>query len=594
MTYTLTDGDRQIFALAQSNANFFTDFYLRSPKSGTYWLPDDENEDRLQAYELLYQMWVLAGKPPKQLTVEQEDGTRITYLIEPHVTSYPVFHHNHGFLFMPWQLEFHHCSQNDITVIGGFGSSKTTAGAMSLLVNAARLRGFRGAFMAQVSYQANQAYEITCQIMADTPFSDRFLEKTLSRPPATIRLAHNGIGRSQIVYQTIKEASNILSLEFDMVVVDQAELFGDLRSEVIIPVGSRLRGVVQGRPRLGRFALLANSGDNPQLWDRFDDARLDPKNMRSFQISTYDNIYLTQRQIADYKRRIAQDAQSEDQYLRGQRPPGMGKHFPIHVLDLCRDTTLEDINRRGMEHDEAGYTYEEARRVALHNWSIPPLPHARHLLVADPGWDNPPDRNSAVLMVWDITHFPDEPASMRAFRWVFGNNRAGPWLEAYMEYLSIYRCDQHFRNLQLEWPKLEPGYNAFDATGLQKGYDELVFDEYGVVPDTLSMAGANKFALLNHTKVLMGRGLLKMPYIPHLWNQCMNYRLPDTKLRQDIVMALIMSGGWLVRAFGLTAEETEQFVRSGITDRYARKGVRYGGRSEWVDYPTISGRDLPS
>ena len=62
----------------------------------------------------------------------------------------------------------------------------------------------------------------------------------------------------------------------DWVIIDQGEDVEGL-DETIRNLGSRLRGRrPDGSERLGRLTVLANAGDNPELWDRYDQAETYP------------------------------------------------------------------------------------------------------------------------------------------------------------------------------------------------------------------------------------------------------------------------------------------------------------------------------
>lgn len=738
--YVLTPGDRELFALAKQDVNIFTDFYFRSPDTGTWWNPDEPDPERLAGYESLLNLWKSANRPNQFALRDQDSGTEIIYQVRPDIDpDQPRFFHNHGFLWLPWQSAVHHAPQKDRTIVGGYGclapetrvfdvllgyvpiqeladmgrrpivlsklpvgwaiqaatvpfikgeapyfrvntfygrsfrvtgdhvfltargyvkacelvkwdlliavpynsetlhlkqyvshsdyeiaspdflpgpeiwhqahpdavtsvspdghglyydmhvpnfenyvaeglvhhnTGKTVAMVMDLAINAVTHDNFLGAFVAPYSYQANHAFESLVSLMEGTPFEERFVTKVLRRPPSEIHFEHNGIGRSTIRFYSLNDdQSKLLSTEFDQIVVDQAEYFDPLSEKILNPLGSRLRGrTSRGRQRMNILTLIANSNDNPELWDRFDDAEFDPEHMLSMSVSTYDNIWLTKTQIEDFERRFADDETQRSIHMLGERPPGSGEHFPAHIVQKCRDDQLIKDAREGTELSLDGYEYGEARKVGIYKYRLPPEPGHEYLQVSDPGWADPPNRNSAAIMVWDVTHFPVVPARLVAFEWVFGGNSPRPWIAKYMELLRFYRADQYLMD-ELTNLTARPGHNGFDATGQQSGYDVLVFSEYGIVPEKFSLTGTKKYDSLNAAKVLMSRGMLSFPYIQHLWMQMQKYVLPDDKLRQDLVMTLAMSANWLVRKYGIFSSSRENIPAAGTTtvpDRHAR------------------------
>ena len=121
--------------------------------------------------------------------------------------------------------------------------------------------------------------------------------------------------------------------------------------------------------------------------------------------------------------------------------------------------------------------------------------------------------------------------------------------------------------------------NAFDSTGVSKGFDELVFMTMNLSAEGMNMAGNGKYLALNAAKLLLQKHLMRFPYIPHMVNQLTNYKLPDEKIPQDIVMTLAMSAAFIRRYYyeDVTTEEEATFISGSTQSRYARPGVfRYG------------------
>ena len=201
-----------------------------------------------------------------------------------------------------------------------------------------------------------------------------------------------------------------------------------------------------------------------------------------------------------------------------------------------------------MEKDLPLFIRREAPKVGIHEWQIPPKEGAQHLVIADPGQDDPPNRNAAVVMAWDITEFPRKPASLRRFKWVFGHGSPEPFTHEFLDTVIRYKADRSMglpEDEITEKLNLKPGYWGLDSTGQQTLYDQYVFKEWGLIPDRLTMGGNGKYGALNAGKLLLSRGLMEFPYIPHVWLQHLKYDLPDNKLRQDIVMTMCMSAYWL-------------------------------------------------
>jgi len=420
--------------------------------------------------------------------------------------------------------------------------------AVSALGHAVTNREFSAVIVAPYSIQADEAYNKLDSLLRDTPFKEKFVKKMVRRPVPMIVLEHDGIGQSTIRFMPIlDDPRKLKTMEVDIGYVDQAEMFPNLRQDIFEILGTRTRGQIGGRERMGRLGLFANSEDNPELWDAFDDAELDPDTL-ALQVQTYDNPFITSAQIKRMEQDVGGDEESIRVHLRGGRPRGRGKHFPSSSLEICRSSKLEQYNLDGVEKNLPLFIRKEAPRVGIHDWQIPPIYGAEHLVVADPGQDDPPERNAAVILAWDITEFPRKPASLRRFKWVFGHGSPEPFTHEFMDTVIRFRAD---RSPSLPEDKetisydLKAGWCALDTTGPQMLYDQYVFKEWGLIPDRLTMGGNGKYGALNAGKLLMSRGLLEFPYIPHVWLQHLKYDMPDNKLRQDIVMAFCMSCYWL-------------------------------------------------
>ena len=111
---------------------------------------------------------------------------------------------------------------------------------------------------------------------------------------------------------------------------------------------------------------------------------------------------------------------------------------------------------------------------------------------------------------------------------------------------------------------------AFDATGIQRAFDEL-----GVLDDTklwipLDMSGL-KMHMVLCLKVLMGKGVVKIPKrLYSIWNQLLMWCMPDKQLRQDIASAMFMIGYLLNQILPHGASQDLELVREiEEADRWA-------------------------
>ena len=104
----------------------------------------------------------------------------------------------------------------------------------------------------------------------------------------------------------------------------------------------------------------------------------------------------------------------------------------------------------------------------------------------------------------------------------------------------------------------KPIYAAFDASGVQKGFDELVFAQRGVIIEGVQVQ-TNKMRMVVALKLILGKQLLLMPKsVQGIWMQLAGWRIPDTKLRQDIASCLFMAADVVNRLFIIDESEQTQ------------------------------------
>ncbi len=566
--------DMAIFARAAKNFNHFTNHYLRSPTSGTYWrnrAADDPRFDpiRQKAWELMYDIWKKQGSPDElnfgdNHYAAQMDGDRN-----------PVFFHNHGFICLPWQLQVHHTTCPEVTIVAGVGTGKTLFEAISNLGLAATIPNYRGICLAPQGIQVQEVYQKAEEWLSGTPFAERWITSMAMRPHPHIVVENSYVGKSRIdMYSIEDDPKKVFTLECDKMMIDQAEKFNDL-DEVIQSAGTRLRGQIQGREKLGQLLLFANAGDNPELWYRYDLGELEPQFYLSLSPKTIENTNLTKFDLDNLRRRssIEGDEEEIDRLMNATRPMGSGEHFSRAMVKAATNNDLNNILEA--QHDlEPGqkdknplFVYKKTHKLGLYHFAFPPETKVRrdYIVIGDPGTANPPDRNTGVVGVWDVTNFPGEKMRLVALDWVFGHGSIWPWVMSYQQHIEQYHAQ---------------GRNAFDSTGTQKGYDELVFADLRLAAEGMGMEGTKKYLALNALKYFLAKGLMEWPYVAHLNNQLTNYRLPDTKIRQDLVSMCAMAAAWARRLYYFDIEDaTEQRKSAAEFEVYERNDRRLGDRN---------------
>lgn len=567
--YRLTEGDKAIFAKIPESPNYFTDYYIRGDATGTWWRPVEEHssvpeiqeviDKWVRGYDILNNKWRSLGKP------DIFEHRNREYIVHYELDfEYPAFHDHHGFIFLPWQLQYWNAKQTTKIIIGGYGSAKTSGTLVANLIRMATLRQYTCYVVAEYSRQAQQVFIDAKNLLTGTEYEKRFLLRSsndtgwVTKPTYKLTVKNSQCIESTMEFLSIEQdPARIKNLQGDAFHIEQAEQFNNL-DQVMEYLGSRLRGQVGGRPRLGLMEFVANSEEsgNPQLWDLADEALTDPKGYFFLQPETFDNIYITPKQLIDIEKRMPKDPEHKDRALKGARPLGSGEHFPKKSLERCRSKMLDDKMQTGREAQLPGYVLKKKEKAQVVEWAMPPEEDHLYILAADPGYSNPPYRNSPALFVFDITDYPHIPAHLTAFAWPDGNNSPEPWIAKFLEFAATYKCQNRC---------------AFDATAWQSGYERELHGLTDLNPWPVKLNIATKATYLNALKTLMSQGKLQIPDIPLVFSQLSNYKLPDDKLRQDLVMALLIIAGQI------------DFMFSGFTDDQEKKPTqqeeRYGFHS---------------
>lgn len=595
--YRLAKGESAILdrARLEHNPNWITNYYMRSATTGTYWREvSEEDVKRLKlpefveaarrwqsGYAGLHEIWTALGQPEffypeddkwfyaflPDYTARSERLERVYRTFIDDETGKPVFHHPHGAILLPWQLELYKAKQPMDIIVGGFGSGKTIAKILHMMTRAVLLPGYRGFVLAPYSIQSMEVYTQALMMMSDTLFEERFLLRSVTKPFPTLEIGHNGVGRNTIeFYPILDDPDKIRTLTGDEGMVDQIEKLPDIQS-VIRVLGTRLRGQFQGRPRVGKITLIGNPDDNPEMWDLIDDADLDPEMSWAYRPATHENTYLTVADFIRFQKQVGEDEESQGMYLFGRKPKGGGKHFPADSINRCHDESLDEYMKVNLEAKNPGFLRIERPKVGVQRWETPYLNDHEYLVIADPGWGDPPYRNSPVVGVWDISVFAfGGPARLAAFEWVYGNGSPNPWIAKYNEYVLNYKAI---------------GTNAYDATGFQSVYQSLTDTGLeGLLAEPINLGGQKKLSALNLAKKMMADGRFAVPNIPHMFSQLAKYDLPDTRLRQDIVSFILVTAQWLERLYYLDLSEGDDDPYDEADRAWREEESRYVGRSE--------------
>lgn len=467
-----------------------------------------------------------------------------------------------------WQKTVCMAFQKDITIVGGFGTGKTVGIGMGACYWACLLTDFKFLNAAPKQWQAKQMYDLIISHARNTRFDDLIWEKPRRPYPKVVLRFRIG----KVLYESTlefmsadKEAQGILSWEGDWLNIEEAGLMDNLE-EVIINTGSRLRGQIRGRTRLGRFSMISNSWDNYELWSYFDQAETDPDNFLSIAVSTRHNKNVTEEQFQRMLLRIPKE--ERQRFLDATRPEGRGNYFDKDCVYACESQVLDELVTENIEKETPGYVLEKVHGAGVYHYRIPPRPKSLYLLIGDPGVGTLPRRNAPTIGLFEVSQFPKQPAVLHAFWWGSGNGRIGPFVDMMLELAEIYRPFRIYidsTSTQKNMTYLINEYVFKKKFEMQESDGNPLVTEHGFESPLgivkgfsgLDFSGSGKNMYLQALRMYVEAGLFSWPRsIVGIRSQLTNYDLErDRKIPQDIV-AMMSMAAYAIRAnFHVDLEE---------------------------------------
>lgn len=571
----LNKGDLAIIqeAVDLKNPGIFTSFYFRPrdnpDKAGFTVFPTHARHDPYAKY------WEEAGRP-KEFIAEISEVTFAVEARKDEASGSQVFYEQRGYIPLQWHLDFFRASQLERYVIGLAGCGKTMGiGALAMYM-CATVPNFKFVNVAPTQFQSRQMLNSIKDVVGNTLFTDTFIawhgKKWFVEAPY-IRIDFKN-GSSAEFMNVDKNAENIQSSYGDWYNIDEAGLLNELDefgreslAGILIGVASRMRATAPGgRPRMGLLSLISMAYDCDTLWDRYEAALLPNKTSWGKLVTHKDNPYLSKADVARIERN-AKEAGVEDQWMKGLRPQPMGAEISERIINPLFSAKLTDEMYASKGTLE--WVVEEGP-MGIYHYERPYEKNHIYLMAGDPGQGNAPDRNAPSIMVWDMTDFPEGKAKLAAFWWGFGNGRYQPFISKFEEYIYKYKVDQNFR--------------GYDSTSNQKAIAELSFEAGGLPVLPLGFDGIKKWQYLNSLKILMGKELLSAPEINGLRKQLSRYRIPDTKIAQDLVSSMAMCCFLMYPLYRMAYPEMDEagdirtWGTGDIAGRNSRRHYSRGGR----------------
>ena len=463
------------------------------------------------------------------------------------------FDHNftdHG----KWQKEFTLRKQPFACVVSGIGTGKSLGVGMGAISMGMILDDYKFLNIAQKQWQAQIMYNLVLEQARNTLMDKIIFEKPRRPHPKIISRYYIGshLHEASMEFMSAdRDATGILSWRGDEINIEEAGLFDNL-DEIMTNLVTRLTGMTAlGREYLGRLSLISNPWDNPYLWYLFDLASSDPENNLSLALATIDNKNITDRQLKLLLSKIPKEEQTR--FLLGARPEGRGNYFSRSTIDKCEDPFVGEITQGNTQKGMALYRYERISGAGVIDYAVPPRPGRIYFVLGDPGTGAAPTRNAPVVMVWDVTEFPNKPIELVAFWWGNGFGAITPFTNRLLDWMGAVDGT----------PGYKPQFTGVDSTGAQTYFAQTLNIQYfseeddkkgGLYITGLDFSGAKKMGYLVTLRLFLEAGLMRWPAaIGGIRSQLANYeperdRGPLPKLPQDIVATMAMTA-WVIRSY---------------------------------------------
>lgn len=459
--------------------------------------------------------------------------------------------------FMPeyaWQKKLVFAKQTLLVGVMGIGTGKTLGVGMAAYTWAMSTEGFKFMNGANWAWQSRIMKELIESQLIDTP-AERFIDNSVDTPYPKLSLAF-GIGRSRyrssLEFMSMdKNAAKIFSWRGDWINLDEAALIDQL-DQALMNLSTRLTGkTARGREFLARMSLMTNSWDNESaahVYYFYDLAIDNPDECLSISVPTTANKNVTDRQVKQTMRFIT-DPEEQERLLIGNRPEGKGKYFSKGRVAQAADPYLSELIQTKYDSHTQGYQLIKAPTLGAVEYQLPKTSDYCFLL-GDPGTSAYPARNAPVIVVFDASLLPAQPALACAFWWGNGGGRIQPFIEKYYEYKEKYM----------------PIFCGVDSTGPQAGMVQLmnlqkIWD--GVLVKTLAgqtpivgmdFSVGRKMNMLLSLRNMIELGLIKWADIAkgikmqHYSYDPMLDRGGEPRIAQDIVATFAMAA-FVMRAY---------------------------------------------
>jgi len=531
MTVALTPQEEQLFRDAQrGNMDSLIEYLFDTEFCGTYFT----TEDRVEQYEMLFEVWKGQGSPDEQFTATIEDRpVNLKVLWDPYYGGYPMILLRHGYRVLPWIKPIVSPRTTKGLAITGTGSGKTSNVAIAALTYCVLNPGFGFLNAGPRQRQSDLMLGEVEKWVTNAPFmkfiqisrgANRLWKEVNGYPTVAVISPVNPNVRSTFICQTVGiDADNVLGMGRDWINVDETQLITNMAAAEP-KIVTRMRGTrADGKPTWSKLTCISNPGDNldfGMLIEKYQ--RLQKKHPDSVVVLTdvpaSENIYITRRQLQQME--MSMGEMDIERWMGGSSSAIIDNAtISDKILEICHDPQMDkEITRIAKSRDDLG----------VMEYELPYDPSRDYLAVGDIGKSplmNLNSLNVPAIMVFDVTNFLEEPHALVAFAWMDGKGTYKTWTKKMEYYVMKYRCK---------------GY--YDAGNVQSAFEDV--GPFQDMPMTVPLyfsgrPGIKQWALAIIT-LLCQQGSFRWPRIKGLWHQARIYDPKSNKKPDDVMTCLLL------------------------------------------------------
>lgn len=476
----------------------------------------------------------------------------------------PQMHNRHffkaGYMLYPWSIpillgktidSYGNPAHTNI-ILGGPGCGKSTFVAIASWFYCSLFPGFMDGIAAPTIRQNNAVEREFDKVFSGTRGA-AFIRNTISTPILRRQYINDS---EQHVFTTAvlaagKEGSDrILGSEYDHMVYDEAGIDAYFGS-TMYNISTRLRGTrkdgtprgvwaAEKQERIPQLWIVSNPHPDMEQFDSFISYSESATGFCTIAVPFNKNTAMSASQTRATVDRVMaaklaagdtiEDAMAE---LNGQQTGyGGGEVFSKRAIENVID----------LDYDISPYIISDLygpHARSCFEFVVPPQKEHVYLITGDPGTAPAPNRNAPAIAVWDVTH---KPVVMVALFW--GSPIPGeytPFIQTLKKYIYTYNARA-----------------IIDTTSAQillLHSSELAELRDYIIPADFS--GDFKRNAQWLARVCAESGVFKVPNYTSLRVQLRRYAFDDRKLRQDMVITILLLAYWMNSNLMLREEQTD-------------------------------------